>query len=345
MDFPEILIRIIEENKCPMYDMEDEFDLSGSALVLPPEKPVCMILVNDITEMFKDRSKMDAKGTFSCSGCSGRIRLAYKLDLSYTLPPPKKSDSELAAIAQRLRRFSIFKAMEIEEIKNIVSMLKLRKFNPDEIIIRRGDPGRQLFIVVSGKVAVVGEDGIQIDTIGSGEVFGEMSLISGEPAGATIQVLETSRVLHISSRDFRKILMKHPSLQLYFARLLADRLAVTNTARVEEFSSGMIGKLSDMPPSELFQTLYNNQKTGVLVMDLERGAAQISFREGQIIDASYDKKEGVEAFFEALAAKKGRFRFRPFLSDEALKAPPLGDFMFLMMEGVNRIDESGDSSD
>ncbi len=341
MNFPEILLRIIEENNCPMYDLDDEFDLSGSALVSPPEKPVCMILVRDITEFFQARDKSQPKGVLPCSGCSGKIRLAYRLDLSYTLPPPRKSEAELAVIAGRLRRFSIFRMLDQDDVKEIVALLKLKKYEAGEIVIRSGDPGRQLYIIVAGKVAVLGEDDIRIDVIGAGEVFGEMSLISGGPAGASIKVMEPSRILSINSRAFRKIMNRHPSLQIYFARLLADRLAVTNRARVEELSSGMIGRLSEMPPAELFQTLYNNQKTGVLILDLSKGGAEVAFGQGQIVQATYDGKEGVAAFFDILRERQGRFRFRPGLDTETAQAAPLGDFMWLLMEGVNRIDEEG----
>jgi hypothetical protein len=114
---------------------------------------------------------------------------------------------------------------------------------------------------------------------------------------------------------------------------------MTNTARAEEFASSMIGRLSEMPPSELFQILNNNGKTGALVLDLSGGTAQLWFREGQLVKARYGDLEDLDAFFAVLAHREGRFRFKPGLPPEALTAEPLGDFMWLLMEGVNRIDE------
>ncbi len=170
-----------------------------------------------------------------------------------------------------------------------------------------------------------------------------MSLLSGDPVGATIKVVDDAKVLYINGKDFRKILNRFPSLQMYFARLLARRLAQTNIVRSEEYASGMVGRLSEMPPTELFQTLNQNQKTGVLTLQhMSKGPATVSFREGGLIRAKYGEKEGQEAFFEILKEGDGRFKFVPDLPSEDMEAPELADFMWLLMEGLNKIDEGKD---
>jgi hypothetical protein len=126
---------------------------------------------------------------------------------------------------------------------------------------------------------------------------------------------------------------------MYFARLLARRLAKTNVVRTEDLSSGMSGKLSDMPPSELFQTLNVNQKTGMLTLQLPKGSADLSFREGSLISVKYNDAESEEAFYEILKEREGRFKFTPGLSEEQMQAAELGDFMWLLMEGIRRMDE------
>ena len=126
---------------------------------------------------------------------------------------------------------------------------------------------------------------------------------------------------------------------MYFARLLAQRLAKTNVERSEELASGMTGKLSELPPTELFQTFNTNQKTGVLSMNLSKGAAELSFNEGSLVRAEYDGKQEKEAFFDMLSETKGRFKFIPGLAPKDEKALEIGDFMWLLMEGLNKIDE------
>lgn len=336
--FPDTRIKVTEVDACPLYRVGDEFTTSGPALTPPSDKAVCLILVNDITTRL-GRNECADNEVFKCSGCTGRIKLAAVREMAFCLPPPKKSEKEMAAIAGLLSRFELFENLGDRSLREIVTYLRFRKYAPGEVVVKRGDPGRNLYILASGRVEILADGGIKIANLESGEVFGEMSLLSGESVGATVRVLDTARILYINSRDFRQILNRFPSIQLYFARLLARRLAMTNTARAEEFASSMIGRLSEMPPSELFQVLNNNGKTGALVLDLAGGTAQLWFREGQLVKARYGDLEDLDAFFAVLSNREGRFRFKPGLPPEALTSQPLGDFMWLLMEGVNRIDE------
>jgi CRP/FNR family transcriptional regulator, cyclic AMP receptor protein len=337
------VFRIIKDDNCPLYEPGDEFQLSGKIFRVPVNKAPCLILARDVLKLLQTQGEtdIDPNPAHNCSGCTGRILFKYKQPIEVEAPkaPDGKPDNYMGAVVSLLSSFSIFKGLREDEIRDIVSFLRLNKFQEDDVILRKGEPGRNLFIVVAGKVEVVSEDGMSIAFMGSGEVFGEMSLLSGDPVGATIKVVEPSTVLFIGAKDFKKILNEIPGLQLNFTRLLARRMAEINLARSEEFASGMTGKLSEMPPAELFQTLNVNQKTGVLTLKLPRESAYLSFREGELINARYRNKDGQEAFFELLKIKEGRFKFIPGLSPEEMEAPEVGDFMHLLMEGLRKIDE------
>ncbi|OQX25342.1 MAG: hypothetical protein BWK80_16060 [Desulfobacteraceae bacterium IS3] len=344
MGLTEIFFKIIEDNNCPLYDLGDEFSLSDTALFLPQNKAVCLKLTQDISQMSRleispdTAAGPDSKDNFYCGGCTGLIRLSYKHKASQAETGVKDSD-DIDTIASLLSNFSFFQTLSENEIRELVSCLNLRKFEKDEFILRKGELGTNLFILIFGRVEVVGDDNISIAFLGKGEVFGEMSLLSGDPVGASIKVVDPATLLFINGKDFRSVLKKFPSLQMYFARLLARRLARTNVVRSEEFGSAMVGKLSDMPPSELFQTLNTNQKSGVLTLQLSKGSADLVFRDGRLISAKYNNEESEEAFYEILKEKEGRFRFTPGLSEEDMEADEIGDFMWLLMEGVRRLDE------
>lgn len=350
MNNPEAIFKIIKNSNCPLYELDDEFRLKGLALSVEENKPTCITLAADMKEVLALCKTIEASGinnnkdaTFDCSGCTGRIRLLYeKLGDKVCFPKAakKQHDDDIGATANLLSNFSMFQALDKSSIKDIVSSLKLKKFPPGHTIIKKGDPGINLFIIVSGKVEILGDDELTITFLEKGEVFGEMSLLSGEPVGATVKVVEITKVLFISGKDFRKILNRFPSLQMYFARLLARRLTQTNIVRSEEFASGMVGKLSEMPPTELFQTLHQNQKTGILsLVQLSKGSAELTFRDGELIRARYSENSGQQAFFELLKEKEGRFKFIPGLSAQQAEGSPIADFMWLLMEGLNKIDE------
>lgn len=333
--------QIVGEDDCPLYTIDDTFKVSGKNLTVPDGKPTCLILVDDIKYAISKYQNISSdKGyKFSCSGCSGVIRLEYKKEKKDIVSTSEAVDYTVA-IANLLSNFSMFKHLDSDSIRYLVTFLRLIKVKPGDIIIRKGEPGKNLFIIVSASVQVLGEGGIVIATMGKGEVFGEMSILSGKPVGATIKVIEGGTILYISAKDFRKVLQKFPSLQMYFTRLMAERLAEINVARSEEFSSGMTGKLSEMPPSELFQTFNINQKTGILTMKLSKGHAEFYFKEGNLTRAEYNKKTGIDAFYEVLKEREGRFKFSPGLPPEEMEREELGDFMALLMEGIRRIDES-----
>ena len=364
MSFPEATFRIIEENNCPLYELGDEFRLSGKALLLgdnkekkfistavvkiPTDKPVCRILISDITSVLIEYGSMDSVSKYvtNCSGCKGLIKIEYNQEKkALTSESVYKYDNDISFATKLLNKFPIFKTLDEADIKKLVPLLKMKKFAIGSDIIRQGDSGSNLFIIISGKAEVLVDGTTSIGFMARGEVFGEISLLIGTPAGATIKVVELVTVLFIYGRDFKKVLHMFPSLQMFFARLLAKRLARTNVERLEDFASGMIGRLAENPPSELFQTMNLNHKTGVLTLTLSRGTADMYFREGNLVRAKYSKKEGKEAFFEILKEKDGRFKFSPGLPPEEENTPELGDFMWLLMEGVRRIDEENGTID
>jgi predicted Zn finger-like uncharacterized protein len=334
--------KIVWENNCPLYELGDEFQLAGKTFFGPPNKAPCLILIKDLMKILKkqEASEKNSAPVFNCSGCTGGIRFSYRDRKNDSFGTGnRKNEDYVSIVARSLSKFSIFQSLDENIVKEFTSYLKFDEFGVGDIIIRKGDPGRNLYIVVSGRVEVVGDDDMSLAFMGKGDVFGEMSILSGNPVGATIKVIKPTTVLYIIAKDFKKVLNKSPSLQMYFTRLLAGRMAEINTARSEEFSSGMAGKLSEMPPSELFQTFNMNQKTGVLILKFADTSAYLSFREGGLVSVKYNGKEGEEAFFELLKLKRGRFKFVPGLSPEEMEANEVGDFMHLLMEGLRRIDE------
>lgn len=353
MKFSESVFVIIENNQCPVYRVGNEFRLNERALQLPEGKPACLTLMGDIVNALETWEKLKAYKLdsnsghlFNCTGhrtgCVGVVRLGHQSKSDFEgAESVKQLDREISAIAGVLSSFPIFKNLSAFEMKEIVSYFRIKKFETGETIIAKGDPGVKLYIILSGSVEVLGDHDVNIAYLGKGEVFGEMSLLSGEPVGTTIRAVEPVKIIYMYGEYFRDVLKRFPSIQMFFARLLARRLAISNIKMEREFSPGIIGHLSEITPSELLQTLNMNHKTGVISFILHDQIARVCLREGKLIHAEYGNHLGAEAFYEILRQKEGRFKFNPGLSEEEQEAPVIGDFMYLLMEGLNRIDESG----
>jgi len=331
---PSPIFEVIKEGNCPLYKKGDEFQMSGSVFSSPHNKPPCLILVKDIMRLMAGHGKNeDAKGIFSCTGCTGSIQFSHKAELI------QKYDNYFDALVGILSQFSLFEDIDKGSVGDIVSYLKLDRFVEGDIILRKGEPGKNLFIILSGRVDVLNDDGLTIAYMGKGDVFGETSIFSDSPVGATIKSAKSTAILHISGEELTKILRKFPCLQMNFIRMLVHRMNEINQTRGQEFASGITGKLSEMPPSDLFQTLNTGQKTGILTLKFIHGSAYVSFREGMLINVRFGDKVGPEAFFELLKQQDGRFKYIPGLSPEEMKLPDIGDFMGLLIEGMKRVDE------
>lgn len=336
----EIILTLVQNDGCPLYGEKDEFFLVGRVLYIPGGKPTCTTLVADILRAYLEAQKGGGGRIFDCSGpktgCAGAVQVEWE-GAQKDIPQASDDDSR-GEITALLKGFEIFKDLETPHLAYLANYLKLKKFPKDGVILKKGDPGDRLYIIISGGVAVE-EGGVRIAALEKGEVFGEMSLLSGDPVAAGVRAMETTWVLYVRGAHFRRMLTRFPALNEYFARLLSRRLTRTNREFESDAASAMTGQLSEISPAELLQTLHQNQKTGVLTLDADGEAAVLAFREGDPIRALLGDFHGKEAFYEVLKARKGRFKFTPGLDVEDMEMDPMGDFMWLIMEGLNRIDE------
>ena len=364
MSRSEVVFRISKNSQCPCYETGEEFRLSGNALLLELEKEktfistaiitppfnqrTCRTLLADLTRLLIENGSVDRIPVeeIACSGCTGTVHVLPRIDEHADEGSAPKSRTEnIDIIAGLLSNFSIFQSLDRHNLRDIVSLLKLKKYPPGSVILKKGAPAQHLYIVLSGEVEVLDEEGVGLSTLRKGEVFGEMSLISGNPVGATVRVAQPATIIFIKGQDFRRVLNRFPSIQMYLARLLAQRLEKSNLVRAEEIASGMAGRLSEMPPSELAQTLNLNQKTGRLSLTLPDGPAELVFHNGDLVQARYNSEQGQKAFFSIIAESEGRFQFHTKLSEEENKLPALGAFMELLLEGLRRMDEAQNSGE
>jgi CRP-like cAMP-binding protein len=344
---------VTEEQACPIYNVGEEFKVENSALTVPEGKAACLLMVQELITATSDRKSMKhfspygvRKVTFECGGCTGLIRFEFKKEKEFATLQMKL----LAAAEQRakmrhldkfyslLRQLEIFEPLDENSLRDLSGQLKLKDYDTNKIILKKGDPGTSLYIVLEGKVAVIGDNGQTLSEMSVGDIFGEMSLLSGEPVTTSIHSRAKTRLASLSSKDFKHILNRYPVLQVFFYRMLVER-AQSNTMRAGTISSGMTGRLSDINAVELFQLINSSQKTGKVLMTLDDGHAEVTFNEGELIKTTYKTLSGKDAFFALLAKNEGNFTYTSGLDDQEKQLPIVGGFMGLIMEGMRRVDE------
>jgi len=353
MDLSGYRITISNVKECPCFQAEDQFDCSGNAVVVSADTHFCMdfaeSLIFGLSNIAKSKAvAMEFKCVSGGSGCKGQVSYRIeKIAEQLTDGNEGRQDHNTDAVTRLLLTLPMFKSFDQRSIDRLLSYfqfehihdLGFKSFRKGDTIIQKGQPGTHLYIIVAGRVEIVDEDDNTITYLSSGEVFGEMSLISGHPVSATVKVDIPTTVFRLDSKDFNRVMPKFPELHTYFARLLTQRLARSNRERAQDLSSGMSGKLSEMPPDELLQTLNITQKKGVVEFSLADGPAKIFFDDGEMIYAEYGKLSGVEAVAKIIQNQTGKFNFTPKLPPEALGMKALGNFMGILMNSLREMDE------
>jgi len=357
MEFRNSIFMVTEERFCPIYNVGDEFNVFRDALTIPGVKPACMILVRSImriTEGHEALKKHSVFGTqkvkFECGGCSGLIRFEYKKEKEYATTQMKllaaaqarRENRELEEFTGMLKSFPVFAPLSDNDLYDLFTLLRFKKYGPDEIILRKGDPGTNLYIILTGRVEVVGDRGEKITELDSGGIFGEMSLLTGAPVGTSVYSREETKLAALTSKDFKHVLHRYPVLHVFFYRLLIDRAGKMGKQLTRDISSGMNGDLSQVHVVDLFQMINSGQKTGTVELDLDDGRAMVYFSEGELVFAEYKDMLGKEAFFTLLGKTRGQFTYTPNIPPEAEGFDVIGGFMGLVMEGMQRLDEGPD---
>jgi CRP-like cAMP-binding protein len=127
-----------------------------------------------------------------------------------------------------LESVSIFDGLAQRELDLLLECTTTKHLGAKEVLFHKGDPGNQLFGILSGrlKVMATGCDGKEVvfGLMGPGEVIGEIALMDSNPRSATVAALEDSRLLTLHRRDLIPFLERHPSVAIHLAAVLAARL-------------------------------------------------------------------------------------------------------------------------
>ncbi|HLF95487.1 MAG TPA: cyclic nucleotide-binding domain-containing protein [Planctomycetota bacterium] len=335
-----------EVQGCPLYAKGSKLDFTTT----PPTiagldgLPVCAVAVTPLQAAAAKIGAGDPPGNHArtfCGGCpAGKAWWSF-------MPIVKETESTLSPAASQfilnsISRMRIFGGVHVTKLMRIVKLIKGTRVPSGRAIVQRGHPGEAFFIVLEGNTEVIQEDenGREsvLVTLPPGECFGEMSLITGEPATATVRAKDDATVLVMSKENFYAMLGIAPEVAITLARILAGRLTHTSRRVLEELKKGMKGRLDLISPAELIQAMNVNSQTGMLLVESADQSLTIYLHDGQIHEVKMGEKSGEEAFFEFLSWAKGQFQFEPVRKDQSLKQVQM-DTVGLLLEGMRRVDE------
>jgi CRP-like cAMP-binding protein len=115
------------------------------------------------------------------------------------------------------------------------------EYNVSDVIFEEGSVGRELFVVLDGKIDIVKTTGAGrtlIVSLGKGEFFGEMAVIDGSARSATaIAAAPKTKVMRINHARFVYLVSQQPAFALMIMDALSKRLRASNTVNYKAAAS------------------------------------------------------------------------------------------------------------
>jgi CRP/FNR family transcriptional regulator, cyclic AMP receptor protein len=124
-------------------------------------------------------------------------------------------------LIKRVPLFSHCSKKELGLIARIADEIDLPE---GKTLMREGDRGREFFVLVEGS-AEVRQGKRKVSTLGGGDFFGEIALVSQRPRTATVTTTSPARTLVVTEQSFRSLLDHAPDVQRKVLQALADRVA------------------------------------------------------------------------------------------------------------------------
>ncbi len=119
-----------------------------------------------------------------------------------------------------IRRISIFQELRDEFLVKLASAMDEVSYGNQQTIVKEGEEGRSLYIVVSGRVRVhLGEQ--ELATLGTGAIFGEMSVFDAEPRSASVTTLEPCDCLTLNQLQLQDAIEETPEIAVNVIRGLS----------------------------------------------------------------------------------------------------------------------------
>jgi CRP-like cAMP-binding protein len=118
----------------------------------------------------------------------------------------------VASVAEDLKRVPLFSGLSQRQLRGLAKDFSERRVPAGALMAKQGEmSGVAFFVIAEGEAAVV-VDGARVGTIGPGDHFGELAMISQRERTATVEALTPMRCQTIQFWDFRAFAKKNPDV-------------------------------------------------------------------------------------------------------------------------------------
>lgn len=127
-----------------------------------------------------------------------------------------------ATICSIIRKFPAFSELTASNLTAVADRMELRQFESGQTIIRQGDIGTEFFVIAQGNVDIKVDNKV-VNSLHSGDYFGEVALIKDQPRNATVVATEPTSCFVLDKDEFRSILDTSATFDEQVRRAIFER--------------------------------------------------------------------------------------------------------------------------
>jgi diguanylate cyclase (GGDEF)-like protein len=159
-----------------------------------------------------------------------------------------------------LHQVPLFRQLPVGDILKLAEGSRIVSYRAGEFIVRQGEPGECVYLVLAGTVQVVTrieDDGLcteaVVSTLGAGDCVGELSLLDGRPRSASCIALSPVSCLRLDREPFLMAVKRHWQLVQSLLETMAQRLRAADGRLAENARDTLTGLYSRRAMRDLFE--------------------------------------------------------------------------------------------
>jgi CRP-like cAMP-binding protein len=135
--------------------------------------------------------------------------------------------------AEVLATFPLFSGIAQRRLRKLVRSATVDEHGPGDMVIQKGTPGDSLYLILSGSAKALGKPASR--ALGTGDYFGELSLLDGTPRSATVIATTELHLMKLPRQTFLG-LTQDPKIALKMLRTLGSQIRRLEAQPAQGFS-------------------------------------------------------------------------------------------------------------
>ena len=197
---------------------------AAASPALPPQPPSGPTSAGRATPSLSTQRLRGAVGAAPMIGAVGAKAVGPARARAITVPLPIEPASS-SSLRQRLPSMALFQGIPPEIMREVLAHADVITHASGTIIAEEGEVGGPMFVIVDGRCSVTRRGRSEpLAELGSGEIFGELSLVTDDPRTATVTATADAQILALSREAMHELIKRHPPILLRVLAIARDRL-------------------------------------------------------------------------------------------------------------------------